>query len=185
MLYHVSNTHNLKVLIPRKSTHGKAYVYAVNNVVTGLLFGAKKDDFDFIVSVNKNGIPEIYECYKNAFETIYKGVSCSVYEVDDAGFLRGVTGWDAEYVSENEAKVLSETIVEDLFTRLCNEEEKGNLLVHKFRDSMKYKAIISNHIVDRIIRSGILDRPNIEERLIKHYGKIIDVLKELISGKYL
>ena len=50
---------------------------------------------------------------------------------------------------------------------------------------MKYKAIISNHIVDRIIRSGILDRPNIEERLIKHYGKIIDVLKELISGKYL
>ena len=40
MLYHVSSTQNIKVLEPRVSTHGKAYVYAIENLVTGLLFGA-------------------------------------------------------------------------------------------------------------------------------------------------
>lgn len=40
-------------------------------IVTALLFGAPKDDFDFIMDINEEGIPEIYECYKNAFEIIY------------------------------------------------------------------------------------------------------------------
>lgn len=185
MLYHVSNTHNLRILKPGVSTHGKAYVYAIDNMVTGLLFGAKKDDFDFNIDVNKDGKPEVYECYRNAFEEIYKGVSCSVYEVDEAGFLSGMTGWDAEYVNENQVEVLSETIVDDIHARLCEEEKKGNLIVHRFEDTPGYKAIISNHVVDRLIRFGILDRLNIEERLIKHYSKIIEVLKDLVSGKYL
>lgn len=185
MLYHVSGIHNLKVLKPKISTHGKAYVYAIGDIVTGLLFGAKKDDFDFILYVNEDGKPEVYECWKNAFEEIYKGVSCSVYEVDEAGFLRGITGWNAEYVNENEVEVLAETVIDDLHIRLCEEEKKGNLIVHRFEDTEQYKAIISNHIVDRLIRFGILDRPNIDEKLIKHYGRMIEVLKELISGTYL
>lgn len=185
MLYHVSKTHGLKVLKPQVSTHGKAYLYAVDNVVTGLLFGAKQDDFDFIISVNEDGIPEIYECYRNAFREIYEGVSCSVYEIDGTGFLKGITGWDAEYVSENEAEVLSETIVGDLYVRLCDEERNRNLVVHRFEDIDEYKGIISNHIVDRLIRAEILDRPCIDERLVKRYGNIIEKIRELISGRYL
>lgn len=42
MLYHISNVHGLKILEPRISTHGQAYVYAVDNLTIGLLFGAKK-----------------------------------------------------------------------------------------------------------------------------------------------
>lgn len=41
MLYHISDIHNLKTLVPKVSTHGKAYVYAIDNIVTGLLFGYK------------------------------------------------------------------------------------------------------------------------------------------------
>ena len=39
MVYHVSATPGLAVLVPRRSSHGKAFVYAVDNLVTGLLFG--------------------------------------------------------------------------------------------------------------------------------------------------
>ena len=35
MLYHVSSIPGIKVLEPRVSTHGKAYVYAIDNLATG------------------------------------------------------------------------------------------------------------------------------------------------------
>jgi len=80
MLYHVSATPGLTVLTPRVSSHGKAYVYAIDNLVTGLLFGARHDDFDFLLDTDANGTPEIYECYPDAFRKVYQGKTCSVYE---------------------------------------------------------------------------------------------------------
>ena len=59
MLYHISKTAGLKKLKPQVSTHKKPYVYAIENVVTGLLFGAPHDDFDFIIS-EENGIPVLW-----------------------------------------------------------------------------------------------------------------------------
>ena len=61
MLYHVSQKTGLKALQPHVSTHKKAYVYAIENMVTGILFGAKQDDFDFIINTDEKGIPAIYE----------------------------------------------------------------------------------------------------------------------------
>ena len=66
MLYHISKTAGLKALKPQVSTHKKAYVYAVENLVTGLLFGSPHDDLDFMKS-EENGIPVIMECYPDAF----------------------------------------------------------------------------------------------------------------------
>lgn len=45
ILYHVSSIAGLRVLEPRESSHGKKYVYAIDDLVTGLLFGVRKDDF--------------------------------------------------------------------------------------------------------------------------------------------
>ena len=69
MLYHISKTAGLKKLKPQVSTHKKPYVYAIENVVTGLLFGAPHDDFDFIIS-EENGIPVIMEFNKDKFLNI-------------------------------------------------------------------------------------------------------------------
>ena len=92
MLYHVSHTRGITVLEPRVSSHGKPYVYAIENLVTGLLFGVKKDDFDFLLYTDDKGTPVLCECYPDAFQKKYEGQSCSVYEVKENGFLRGVTG---------------------------------------------------------------------------------------------
>lgn len=40
MQYHISKAKGLSALKPQVSTHKNPYVYAVENVVTGLLFGA-------------------------------------------------------------------------------------------------------------------------------------------------
>lgn len=62
-IYHVSKIPNLTILEPRISTHGKPWIYATRNLTTALVFGAPKDDFDFILGVNKSGQTELYETY--------------------------------------------------------------------------------------------------------------------------
>ena len=182
MLYHISKNAGLKILKPQVSTHKKAYVYAIENVVTGLLFGAPHDDFDFIIS-EENGIPVIMECYPDAFRLSFKGKKCSIYEISDEGFMRGTTSWSPEFVSENEVAVVREIAVNDLYSRLLDEESRENLIIRRYEDAEDYKSTIAEHIVDRLVR---FDAVYTEDKKIKkHYGKIIDALKDIMDGHLL
>lgn len=182
-LYHISKITGIKVLKPQISTHKKAYVYATDDLVTGLLFGAPHDDFDFIIS-EESGIPAIYECYQNAFDIVFCEKSCSVYEVSDEGFERGKTSWDKEFVCENDVPVMNEIFIGSLYSHLLSEESAGNLLIHRFENTDMYKKIISEHIVDRLIRFNVLDG-EISEKIQYHYGEIITSLKNIMDGHLL
>lgn len=185
-VYHVSNTSGIRVLQPRVSTHKKAYVYAIDNLITGLLFGVKMDDFDFIVSTEEEDRPVVYECYQDAFRQTYEGRSCSVYELSEEGFVRGVTSWTPELVSEREVPVLRETAVPDLYNRLLEEERQGNLVVNRYRDTPEYKGEISRHIVDRLIRFQVLRGDwERDSRFATHYRSLIEGLLALMDGHLL
>lgn len=41
------------------------------------MFGAKQDDFDLMIFNDDSGTPIVYECYPDAFRTVYAGRSCS------------------------------------------------------------------------------------------------------------
>lgn len=180
MLYHVSQKTGLKSLQPHVSTHNKAYVYAIENMVTGMLFGTKQDDFDFNISTDDKGIPVIYECYPNAFQSIYKEKSCSVYQVNDEGFQRGITSWEPELVCENEVEVINEIFIEDLYQRLLEEEQGGNLIIHKYEFCDEYRKTIASHIIDRLIRFEIdLNKCIEQDRRFSIYYK--DLVQELVS----
>lgn len=185
IIYHVSPTRGIQVLSPRVSTHGKAYVYAIDNLVTALLFGARHDDFDFILCENDKGIPEVYECYPDAFARVYRGKSCSVYELRSDGFLRGMTSWKPELVCESEVDVEKEIVIDDLYTRLLDEQQKGNLIVHRYMDSTAYKKRISEHIVDRLIRFRALNRLETDPRFQMYYRQIIEALQSVMDGHLL
>lgn len=187
MLYHVSSTSGIKVLEPKKSSHGEAYVYALKNLTTALLFGAKKDDFDFLMDENEQGIPVIYECYPKAFETVYKGKSCSIYELSEDGFIAGMTNWEPELVSTNPVAVLNEIRVDDLYERLLYEAKQGKLIIHYFQDELSYKKIVSEHIVDRLIRWDLLESDIIyrDKRFSAYFADLIKALKDVLSGRYL
>lgn len=185
MLYHVSSTSGITVLTPRISSHGKAYVYAIDNLVTGLLFGARHDDFDFLLSTDASGTPEVYECYPDAFRLVYQGKSCSVYELKEDGFLRGMTSWDPELVCESEVAVESENMIADLYTRLMQEMTNGKLILHRYSGSQEYRHLISEHIVDRLIRFDALDRLDTDARFQKYYRAIIEELRFVMDGHLL
>lgn len=182
MLYHVSPVQGLEQLQPRKSTHGQAWVYAIRDRSTGLLFGAKQDDFDFFISV-ENKVPVLRECYPGALEACYAGKACSVYEVDEEGFLSGQTDWEPEMVNPSPALVLREEYVPDLLAELQREERSGRLVIVRYTDTAEYRRMISEHIVDRLVRFNCIHTKN--ERLVKHYGAILALLQKAVSGNCL
>lgn len=184
-LYHASPVQGLTSLEPRVSTHGKPLVYAVDNPVLALLFGAKKDDFDFIQDLSPEGVPRLHECYEGAFEKIYKGQSSSLYTLDGKGFQKGQTGWEPEYVSEDAVEVAEENYIPDLYMRLLEEEHADHLLIRRYENNPDYRERIARHVTDRLIRFGILDLPEPDERIRKHYGGILELLKEARSGQKL
>ena len=187
MLYHVSNKSGLKRLKPYISSHKKAYVYAIEDMVTGLLFGAKKDDFDLIILTEEDGISSVYECYPNAFQSIYKGKGCSVYLVKEEGFQRGMTSWSPELVCENEVEIMEEIIIEDLYQKLLEEENNGNLRVYRYEFDNNYRKKIASHVVDRIIRFDIdLDNcMTYDRRFLLYYKDIVLSLKIIMDGHLL
>ncbi|MCM1039987.1 MAG: hypothetical protein NC434_11755 [Ruminococcus sp.] len=188
MLYHVSPQSDLKILQPHVSTHGTAYVYAIEDMVTGMLFGVKQDDFDFLISNDENtGIPIICECYPDAFRTVYQGQSCSVYQVAEEGFQRGKTSWDAELVCEKEVSVIKETVIDDLYERLLEEERMGHLMICRYEFRDEYRKKISSHIVDRLIRFEIdLDKcMEQDKRFALYYKDIIRGLQNIMDGHLL
>ncbi len=185
-VYHVSDTPGIRVLQPRVSTHKKPYVYAIDNLVTGLLFGVKKDDFDFLITTDQEGRPVVYECYPDAFLQKYGGRSCSIYELSEEGFVRGATSWAAELVSERETQVLRETVVPDLYSRLLEEEEQGNLVLHRYQDTSEYKKMIVIPIVDRLIQFDVLDGDwEQDSRFATYYRPLIEGLLAFTDGHLL
>ena len=187
MLYHVSKISGLKILKPHISSHKKAYVYAIENMVTGLLFGAQKDDFDMIILTDNNGISSVYECYPDAFKNIYQGKSCSVYQVKKDGFQRGMTSWSPELVCENEVEVQKEIVVDNLYKKLLEEEEAGNLRIYRYEFNDEYRRKVASHIVDRLIRFQI-DLDTCMESDIRfsiYYKNLILSLKRIMDGHLL
>lgn len=182
MLYHVSPTPGLTVLEPRISTHGQSWVYAVADRPTALLFGAKQDDFDFCIDT-EDGHPVVWECYPGALESCYGGKTCSVYEVAEAGFLSGQTGWDAELVNPAPVPVLQETRVSNLLEALEQAEREGQMTVHRYEDTPEYRRFVSEHVVDRLVRFDCIHTT--EERLVKHYGGLLQLLRQAVSGEAL
>lgn len=158
-LYHVSTVPNLKVLEPRISTHGKPYVYATTNLEFALFFGGSESagDFDGIYGI-KNRIPFFYEAYIGALQRRFDGAKCYIYEVDTSTFEIDKTSFKGEAVSEKPVNVISCNEIDNLLQHLLKLNEKDKLQLHFFENTKEYKKMIDNHISDRIIRFGILDK---------------------------
>lgn len=187
MLYHVSPEKGLKTIKPHISSHKKAYVYAIENMVTGLLFGVRMDDFDFMILTDDDGIPSVYECYPDALPKVYEGKTCSVYMVDDSGFQRGMTSWSAELVCDKEVEVIRELVIDDLYKRLLEEEQDGRLHIFRYEFCDEYRKKIAKHIVDRLIRFELdPDRCIAQDaRFATYYRNVIEGLVGLTDGHLL
>lgn len=180
-LYHVTTIPNLKVLEPRVSTHGKAYVYATTNLEFSLLFGGKESagDFDGMYGIN-DSTPFFYEAYEGALKRRFDGATCYIYEVDPSTFKEGKTPFTGEVVSESPVTVLSCKKIENLFDYLSELNAQSKINLHFFESTKEHTEIINDHISDRIIRFGILE--NKDSKMYKfckeHFPSIVRQLEK-------
>ena len=154
MLYHASKQAGLKELVPQISTHGKAYVYAINSRLTALLFGAPKDDFDILMD-ELDGAPVIYECYPDALKRVYWGKTCSLYGLHEAGFLPGQTGWEPELVCAHTVPVVSEEKIENIYTEVIQAIQAGDCIFHPYSEDSQYQAFLRDELSERIRHFGL------------------------------
>ena len=160
-LYHVSQTPDLKVLEPRVSTHGKAYVYATTNLELALLFGAHHmGDFDGKIGTDDKGKPYFYEAYKGAFDERYKGKKCYIYEVKPDTFEMGQTNFKGEVMSSKPVKIINCTEVKDLYDYLDKLIEDRKITLLDYNNNPEYVSRINESIKDRIKLFHVLEDPS-------------------------
>lgn len=170
MLYHASKIQGLSVLMPHKSTGRKAYVYAINNKTSALCFGAPKDDFDLLMD-EADGVTVLKECYPRALEKVYSGKQCSLYTVDDELFASGITGWDAEFVSEKPVKVVSEERIPDILAYLLRAVEQGNCIVQRYTEDEAYLSMLRDEIQGRIAAFHLTEAQIRQDYRFEYYFK--------------
>lgn len=173
MLYHASHISGMKILNPHVSTHKKAYVYAIKSRLMAMLFGAQKDDFDLLID-SENGKPVLYECYPDALKEVYSGKKCSIYTVEETGFLNDMTGWEEEVVCPVPVDVVSEEVVEDIYVQIMLAFQAGECIIHFFEQSDEYQSFIRDELQERIEAFGISEAYMMHDtRFIKYHKKLL------------
>ncbi|MBR4270969.1 MAG: hypothetical protein IKQ31_04805 [Clostridia bacterium] len=186
--YHGSKNTTIKMLEPRVSTHGQRWVYATTNPVLSAYFGGEVNDFNFIVDVDENDIPQMYELYKGAFTECFKHKKSALYELKDSGFESGKTSFKYEYVSTKRTKVIKTVIINDLSLYLRKANRAGALKIHFYENNRAYEDMIRAHIRDRLLRFGYINMtPDmLPDEVRAHWMEYYNVLREelLKSQKY-
>lgn len=98
--------------------------------------------------------------------------------------MKGMTGWEPELVSEHQTVVVREIKIDNLYGYLMDEVKAGNIILNLYKSSKEYKSMISNHILDRIVRFEVLDG-KIPDKLISKFPKLINQLEKINNGEYL
>ena len=129
----------------------------------------------------------LFFVYPDALKSVFQGKHCSVYLLEENGFQRNKTSWSAELVCENEVQVVDEIVIDDLYSRLLDEESNERLIIHRYEYCAEYRKIISNQIVDRLIRFEIdlNSITEIDSRFSKYYKAIVAELIQITDGHLL
>lgn len=174
-IYHVSKIQGLYIVEPHICSHDKAYVYASYHLETALLFGGGLwADWDFIYKHNYDtGELTFSETYPNIFRKTFERKKCSIYELEDSGFMEGQTNMYDEIVSPNPTKVIREIKINDLANEIRQLEKNHKIKVELFCNTEDYKEKIKNHIKNSQKYSDIRNQGNFSD-LLENFKEFIN-----------
>ena len=174
MLYHASQQSGIKELVPHASTHGKKYVYAINNRTTAILFGAPKDDFDILVD-ESDGKPVIFEFYPNALRKIYFEKTCYLYVLSEEGFLSNQTEWKPELVCEHNVPVVSEEKIENIYNEIIASIHVDSCIFHAYSTDEEYQMFLKDELSERVRHFGITDEQmDADPRFALYFNNLLE-----------
>ncbi len=186
-VYHASRKQGLRVIRPRRSTHGRAWVYATADPVLAACFlGNRGGDFTCAVGRDPDtGKPFICERFAGAFELRYRGVRGSIYVLPGERFRAGETGWEEELVCSEPVVPRWEIQVNDAAEYLRRLEREGKLLVVRYPRKI---AGIPEDDEDLVRRAVVWYRrfgPLVLKELGKYHPHLVPRVREAIRmGAY-
>ncbi len=186
-MYHASNQCFLKTLIPAKSTHGNAYVYATPSAALSALFlSGKGGDFTCAIGIDmETGLPYICERFEGALNYRYKGVAGAVYKLDAASFHSGCTPWDAEWVSSEPVAVLEELAVPDAYELLRVFEQRGHLKIVRYPETIGHVKRDKTDLVESAVYFHRLLGDSVLKQVEQYHPEIIGRIKAAIDEEKL
>ncbi|MDE6762141.1 MAG: hypothetical protein K2N26_01145 [Oscillospiraceae bacterium] len=152
MLYHASQTPNIKILEPRVSNHGKPLVYLSQkreNVLVYLSNAVEKHcrengfTHDGVYTkwgsygFNGEGVLVLDEYYPNASRETYEGVSGYIYSVSETGKI--MEDIPFAFVSDKPVKTLECEFVADAYTALLQAAEQGKIIMNSYESNSPQK----------------------------------------------
>jgi len=129
-VYHGSANGELETIRPRKSTHGKEYVYATKHKSIAFIFLCRWNDF--LLTLGTNGARDdpritLIERYAGAASDIFSNKRGFIYTLDDKDFFALDNGWDYEVVSESEQVPLRIEEISDVRLAIRELESVGEI----------------------------------------------------------
>ena len=175
MLYHGSATAGLTELRPYRSEHGKPYVYFTKNPIIATFYTVHH------VMRPYNWFPYGYvseqvlsysEYYPDAMADVYKCKERYIYVLDENDFRSGKTLIGDTVVFEEAVKISSCITIPDVYQKLLEYENAGQLYISRFKNDEESLNWIDNMIVLEI---EINDLKNMKsdycDFLQKHFPK--------------
>ena len=180
-VYHGSPIGGLTYLEPRRSTHGKSWVYATKNKSAAIIHSQKWNDYIFNESFNNCVSLELTERLPNALEEIYKGKKGYLYYLDSANFIEGQTSFTEEVVSEKTEQILKCEVIEDTYVKLCEMNERKEIILYRYPDRPDYIPIDDSDLIrkTKLILERSQDKRGLIEYVIEKHPKLKDALVSL------
>lgn len=152
MLYHASQTPDIKILEPRISNHGKPLVYLSQkreNVLVYLSNAVEKHcrENGFVhdgiytkwgpYGFNGEGILVLDEYYPNAARETYEGVSGYIYSVSETG--KPMENIPFAFVADKPVEVRECEFVSDAYVALLQAAEQGKIIMNSYERNSSQK----------------------------------------------
>lgn len=183
IVYHGSPIGNLKVIYPHISTHGKNYVYATEYKEMAFIYMQHWNDFILNVSFGKDGILEITERYMGAIDELYKGKNGYLYELCSDNFVKGLTGFEGEMISDKEEMVIHGTYIDDALSVIEELNKKGNIRIRYYPDKPDYIPYDDSDLVQEAINIYNHEEKNVISYCIEKHPDLKEALNNFLSAK--
>jgi len=154
LLFHASQTPNLKMLTPHVSNHGKALVYFSEKSEYTLVYLSnavekccREAGIDFQGTYHtwasygfaENGLLCLDEYYPDATRDTYQGQSGYIYTVRKNDCCKAFDGIPHTFVSAAAVEVLSYTFVPDAYEALEAAKACGKVILNRYEDNSREK----------------------------------------------
>ena len=152
-VYHGSNIKDLKAIKPRKSTHGKEYVYAsISKTIATIFLSSKGNDLYYYLGNPSIDEPTILvERKEGMFKDIFN-VSGSIYYLNPDDFIDNQTGWSMEVVSDKEVNNIKEEHIDNVYDEIIKLSNEGKIKLYLYPERPDRIPLDNSDLIPRVKR---------------------------------